>query len=81
MDTNINNYNINEILKLIKVSTETCILDNVYSVILTILQQINNTDELKNKNNILTFFIKCFYCSEIPNVATHQDIRHELVDR
>ena len=52
MDTNINNYNINEILKLIKVSTETCILDNVYSVILTILQQINNTDELKNKNNI-----------------------------
>jgi len=83
MDTNINNYNINEILKLIKVSTETCRLDNVYSVILTILQQINHTEELKNKNNILTFFIKCFYkiChaySFIPTDSMNKNINGHL---
>ena len=54
MDTNINNYNINEILKLIKVSTETCILDNVYSVILTILQQIK-VRRLRNGNITFQF--------------------------
>ena len=63
MDTNINNYNVRELLHLIKLPEEECILDNVYDITIDILQQVNanNEIELPNKNVILAFFHKCFY--------------------
>jgi len=63
MDTNINNYNVRELLHLIKLPEEECILDNVYDITINILQQVtaNNEIELPNKNVILAFFHKCFY--------------------
>jgi len=63
MDTNINNYNVRELLNLIKLREEDCSLDNVYAMIIDILQQVKGNKELElpNKNVILLFFNRCFY--------------------
>ena len=63
MDTNINNYNVRELLHLIKLREEDCSLDNGYAIIIDILQQVqaNKEVDLPNKNVILSFFHKCFY--------------------
>ena len=61
MDTNINNYNIKEILTLIKLPENDCNLVNLYTIVSNILTQINNSDEINNRNTILMFFRQCFY--------------------
>jgi hypothetical protein len=64
MDTNINNYSIEEIINLIKINEYNCELDNIFFNVIELLDKINNTydtDDINHKKNILLFFRNCFY--------------------
>jgi hypothetical protein len=83
MDTNINNYNVSEILNLLKINEEDCNLENVYYTVMDFLKKINNTEGLSNKKNILLFIKQCFYkiCNVYnfyPNEIMGQNIDTEI---
>lgn len=64
MDTNINNYSIEEIINLLKINEYNCELDNIFFNVIELLDKINNTydiDDINDKKNILVFFRNCFY--------------------
>lgn len=64
MDTDINNYSIEEILNLIKINEYNCELDNIFCIVIELLDEINDSyviDDISNKKSILLFFRQCFY--------------------
>lgn len=64
MDTDINNYSIEEILALIKINEYNCELDNIFCIVIELLDEINDSyviDDISNKKSILLFFRQCFY--------------------
>lgn len=64
MDTNIHNYSIAEILNLIKINEYNCELDNIFCIVIELLDKINDTyitDDINNKRNVLFFFRNCFF--------------------
>jgi hypothetical protein len=62
LDTNINNYSNEEILRLFKINEENCYLDTLFVTVIEALDQINESPPLANeKKNIMLFFRQCFY--------------------
>ena len=62
LDTNINNYSNEEILRLFKINEENCSLDTLFVTVIEALDQINESPPLANeKKNIMLFFRQCFY--------------------
>jgi hypothetical protein len=64
MDTDINNYSVEEILKLIKINEYNCGLDSIFCIVIELLDEINDSyviDDISNKKSILLFFRQCFY--------------------
>lgn len=52
MDTDINNYSIEEILNLIKINEYNCELDNIFCIVIELLDEINDSyviDDISNK--------------------------------
>jgi hypothetical protein len=64
MDTDINNYSVEEILNLLKINEYNCELDSIFCIIIELLDEINdsyNIDDISNKKSILLFFRQSFY--------------------
>ena len=88
LDTNINNYSIDEILRLFKIDANNCSLDTIFVTIVEALDQINESPPQHStiKQNIVMFFRQCFYktCSYYqlrPNDYMKKTIDRETIDR
>ena len=82
IDTNINNYSVEEILTLLKINKYD--LDSIFVKILDALDRVNETSlPVNKKQNILLFFRKCFikicsYYNYIPNETMMKNIENRL---
>ncbi len=86
LDTNINNYSIDEILRLFKINEDNCGLDTIFVTIIDALDQINESPPpSNNKQHILMFFRHCFYkiCSYYqlkPSDSMKKNIENKLIE-